>query len=59
VRDANQGLVLSSSLPSQQLFPQEDLVAEGGELNFIPFEHTTFSSDNIRAMSLLIMLFER
>jgi hypothetical protein len=29
------------------------------ELNFIPFEHTAFSSDNLRAMAMLIILFER
>jgi hypothetical protein len=29
------------------------------DMNFIPFEHTQFSKDNIRAMALLIILFER
>lgn len=29
------------------------------EMNFIPFEHTLFSKDNLKAMTLLIILFER
>lgn len=29
------------------------------ELNFIPFDHTLFSTDNLKSMAMLIILFER
>ncbi len=29
------------------------------DMNFIPFDHTQFSQDNIKAMAVLIILFER
>ena len=48
VRDGHAGYVVGAS--------QHD--DEQG-LTFIPFEHTKFSSDNLQAMALLIMLFER
>jgi hypothetical protein len=49
VRDASQGYVSSQPLQGDE---------EQG-LSFIPFEHTRFSKQNIQAMALLIMLFER
>jgi hypothetical protein len=29
------------------------------DLMFIPFDHVTFSKDNLKAMAMLIILFER
>lgn len=39
--------------------PEDDQSTLNENLNFIPFEHTEFSSENMRAMALLIILFER
>lgn len=72
VRDGNQGYVVGQSAmgasqmnPSLSQFPNPFPVSLSkidevdDELSFIPFEHTQFSKDNIQAMALLIILFER
>mmetsp|Transcript_32335 Transcript_32335/g.23876 ORF Transcript_32335/g.23876 Transcript_32335/m.23876 type:complete len:166 (+) Transcript_32335:1672-2169(+) len=35
------------------------MMFEDDEVNYIPFEHTEFSDDNLKSMAMLIILFER
>ncbi|CDW86505.1 protein always early 2-like [Stylonychia lemnae] len=58
VRDNNQGQIVSQSSLSNPFQPP-NIQMDDEDGNFIPFEHTQFSKDNIKAMALLIILFER
>lgn len=40
-------------------FNSNQMKLDEEELNFIPFDHTSFSHDNLKAMAMLIILFER
>jgi len=44
---------LSGSLTGANMKIDED------DMNFVPFEHTKFSDDNLKSMAMLIILFER
>jgi len=46
------GALSSPIQPNQLKFEEENV-------NYIPFEHTQFSQQNIKAMAILIILFER
>jgi hypothetical protein len=61
IRDGNSGQVIgaggSNSLSNP--FAPTSMKIDEDEMDFIPFEHTQFSQDNLKSMSMLIILFER
>mmetsp|Transcript_39565 Transcript_39565/g.38083 ORF Transcript_39565/g.38083 Transcript_39565/m.38083 type:complete len:83 (+) Transcript_39565:859-1107(+) len=50
---------MMSSLASLGQVQQAQLKFEDEDMNYIPFEHTQFSPDNLKSMAMLIILFER
>ena len=61
IRDGNSGQVIgaggNNSLSNP--FAPTSMKIDEDEMDFIPFEHTQFSQDNLKSMSMLIILFER
>ena len=58
VRDNNQGIIMNGGGQNNPL-ANGNIQFDEDEMNFIPFDHTQFSKDNVNAMALLIILFER